>query len=335
MSETLGERFPWLAGQPVIDGLWPWSRPFLPAGADFAQQIARYRAAGFAHVSLTIASGQENEQDALANLGELSRLLRAADIPLARSAEAIRAYHAVGQISASFHFQSATPFSRGLDLVDAFFTAGIDRAILAYNEANIFADGCHEPRNAGLSARGAELVRRMDRVGMRVDLTHCGERTIWDVLELDLSRPPIFSHSNARAIYEHERNITDAQIRAMAEAGGYIGVNGVGFFLGVEGSAILPEIARHLAHIAGIAGADRLGLGLDFMYLEGSDYGSYHSQKGRWPRGYPTPPWSFFEPDQLGELVGELERTGFSQAEIRGILGENYLRLATPAGLAS
>lgn len=335
MSSALTQRFPWLAGAPVIDGLWPWSRPYLPAGADFARQIARYADAGFTHVSLTVASGQESEIEALANLGELSRLLREAGVPLASTAQQMAAAQAEGRISASFHFQSATPFSRNLDLVEAFFTAGIGRAILAYNEANVFADGCHEPRNAGLSARGRDLVRRMDAVGMRVDLTHCGERTSFDVLEMGLIHPPIFSHSNARVLFEHERNITDAQIRAAAEAGSYVGVNGVGFFLGVEGAAIPAEIARHLAHIAGIAGADRIGVGFDFMYLEGSDYGFYHSQKERWPRGYPTPPWSFFEPEQLGDLVVALEGQGFLPDQIRGILGGNYLRLAMPAGGAA
>jgi membrane dipeptidase len=72
-----------------------------------------------------------------------------------------------------------------------------------------------------------------------------------------------------------------------------------------------------------------VGLGLDFMYLEGSDYGFFHAAAGRWPRGYPSPPWHFLQPEQMGALVDELERAGFGQKEIVGILGENYLRLAT------
>lgn len=335
MTNALLDRFPWLQGAPVIDGLWPWSRPFLPPGADFGEQVGRFREAGFSHVSLTVASGQETASEALANLGQLARLLADSGVSLARSAAEITATQGEGRLSASLHFQSATPFSRDLDLVDAFFLAGVGRAILAYNEANIFADGCHEPRNAGLSARGRELVRRMDAVGMRVDLTHCGERTTFDVLEMDLNCPPIFSHSNARALFEHERNLTDAQIRAAAEAGCYIGVNGVGFFLGAEGPDLPCEMARHIAHMASVAGVDRIGLGLDFMYLEGSDFAFYHNHKARWPRGYPTPPWTFFAPERLSDLVAALEKIGFSRDEIRGVLGANYLRLALPAGGAA
>lgn len=332
MSNALVKRFPWLDGAPVIDGLLPWSRPYLPADANFADQMQRFQQAGITHVSLTVASGRESETDALSNLGELSRLTRDAGIVLTRTAGEIAVAQKEGRFSASLHFQSATPFSRDLQLVDAFFQAGIGRAILAYNEANVFADGCHEPRNAGLSAYGRELVALMDRAGMRVDLTHCGARTTFDVLEMGLSHPPIFSHSNARALYDHERNITDEQIRAVAEVGGYVGVNGVGFFLGADGPDLPREVARHIAHISGIIGADRVGLGFDFMYLEGSDYAFYNRNKARWPRGYPTPPWSFFQPEQLGDLVAELETAGFDQDEIRGILGGNYLRLTVPGG---
>ena len=212
--------------------------------------------------------------------------------------------------------------------MDAFFAAGVRRAILAYNEANVFADGCHEPRNAGLSASGRRLIARMDHVGMIVDISHCGERTTFDAMEAPLSRAPIFSHSNARASYEHERNITDEQIKACARRGGYIGVNGVGFFLGVEGAKIPAAMAEHAAHIAGIAGADRVGLGLDFMFLENSDYAFFHQARGRWPRGYPEPPWSFLQPEQFGDLVLALEQKGFDRGEMKGLLGDNYLRLA-------
>jgi len=324
------DRFPWLKDGSIVDGLWPWSPGFLPAGADFGEQAERYRAAGFTHVSLTVASGTNTALDAMTLLGQQRRNLRQAGVTVARSREAIETQRAAGHFTASFHFQSSTPFSSATDLVDGFFHAGVDRAIVAYNEANIFADGCHEPRNAGLSARGRELVRRMDEVGMRIDLTHCGIRTTMDVLAMDLRRPPLFSHSNARALFDHERNITDDQIRAAAEAGSYVGLNGVGFFLGVDGPAIPDAIARHAAHIAERCGADRIGLGLDFMYLDGSDYGFFHAARGRWPRGYPDPPWSFFQPEQLGDLVEALTATGFDQSEIRGILGENYLRLALP-----
>lgn len=318
----------------VCDGLLPWAQSFLPLGARLGEQLARFHAQGCNHISLTAAAGTDGPVEALARLGFLRREIAAAGdwLTIASDAASIRRAKAEGRLSVSFHFQSATPFASDLDLVEAFCAAGIDRAILAYNEANPFADGCHEPRNGGLSALGRRLITRMDACGMRIDLSHCGARTSFDALEADLRSPPIFSHSNARALFDHERNIADDQIRACAARGGYIGVNGVGMFLGVAGPRIPQAMARHLGHIAALAGPDRVGLGLDFMFLEGSDYGFYHAAKGRWPRGYPEPPWDFFQPEQVGDLVAALEAEGFGRSEIRGILGENYLRLALPIG---
>jgi membrane dipeptidase len=320
---------PWLADTIVCDGLLPWANDFLPPGASLAEQLRRFRANGVDHVSLTAAAGNEGTAAALARLGLLRRELREDGdwISIAGENDGILNAKANGKLSVSFHFQSATPFAGDLDLVDAFFAAGVRRAILAYNEANAFADGCHEARNAGLSALGRRLVERMDQVGMVVDISHCGERTAFDAMEAPLSRAPVFSHSNARTVYDHERNITDAQILACARRGGYIGINGVGFFLGVAGADIPGAMAEHAAHIAGIAGVERVGLGLDFMFLEQSDYGFYHRAKGRWPRGYPEPPWSFLQPEQFGDLVQSLERKGFDRNELKGLLGGNYLRL--------
>ncbi|MCK6452498.1 MAG: dipeptidase [Alphaproteobacteria bacterium] len=323
-------RHPAIADAIVCDGLLPWTRAFLPPGADLGRVLKRFHTAGVDHISLTAAAGADRAAEALARIGFLRRAVAALG-PWARLAdapEAVRQARADGALSVALHFQTATPFAGDLDLVDGFKAAGIGRAILAYNTANVFADGCHEQRNAGLSALGRRLIERMDAAGMVVDLSHCGERTSLDALEAPLERPPVFSHSNARALYDHERNITDAQIRACAARGGYVGVNGVGMFLGAEGAAIPRAMADQLAHIAAIAGADRVGLGLDFMYLEGSDYGFFHAGRGRWPRGYPEPPWSFLEPEQLGDLVDAIAAKGFSAAEMRGILGENYLRLA-------
>lgn len=316
---------PWLSGVAICDGLLPWTRPFLPPGADLGGYLDRLARSGYDHVSLTVAAATEDAGQALSTLGWLSAQLRAAGIPVAHDPDGIESARNGGRLSVSFHFQTATPFLADLDLVDAFYAAGVRRAILAYNAANAFADGCHEPRNAGLSAAGRRLVERMDNVGMRVDLSHCGERTTLDVMAMDLRHPPLFSHSNARALFDHERNITDRQIRAIAGRDGYVGINGVGFFLGADADAIPAAMARHMAHVAEIAGAERVGLGVDFMYLDRSDYRFFHDSRATWPRGYPAPPWDFLQPGQLGALVAELEAVGFAPAEVAGILGGNYL----------
>jgi membrane dipeptidase len=322
---------PWLSEAIFCDGLLPWTAEFLPPRASLPAQLVRFHDCGCDHISLTVAAGRDGPEVAMARHGFLLRELASLGerVQIASDAATIRRARHEGRLSIAFHFQSATPFGRDLDLVTAFRQLGISRSILAYNESNIFADGCHEPRNAGLSAAGRHLIKRMDEAGMIVDLSHCGERTTFDVLEAASTRPPIFSHSNARAIFDHERNITDAQIRAVAQRSGYIGINGVGMFLGAAAKDIPSAMAKHAAHIARIAGPDKVGLGFDFMFLEGSDYGFFRGGADRWPRGYPAPPWDFIQPEQFGDLLTALENAGFGRDEIIGLLGENYLRFAT------
>lgn len=313
----------------VCDGLLPWHGDFLPPGADLARMLDRYIAAGFGHVSITVAAGTDTAEDALAAIGRLQRqLVPLADrVRLVDGADDLRRTAAEGVFSVGLHFQTSTPLHGDPDTVDAFRALGVNRAILAYNQANLAADGCHEPRNGGLTALGRALVQRMADVGMIVDLSHCGERTSLEAMELCPGRV-VFSHSNARALFGHERNITDEQIRACAARGGFIGVNGVGFFLGADAAAIPGAVADHIAHIAAIAGADHVGLGLDYMYLDGSDHAFFHRSRERWPRGYPPPPWRFLQPEQLEELVSALGQRGFGADETAGILGGNYVRLS-------
>ncbi len=328
MAGDWREERPWLAECIVADSTLPWTETFLPPGADLAATLARFHASGFDHVSLTAAAGRDSATAALSTLASLRAAVAAAEhLELACDRAGLRAAKRAGRLSVSFHFQTTTPILGDLALIEPFRALGVTRALLAYNERNLAADGCHEPANAGLSALGRRAVRAMDEAGLVLDLTHCGERTSLEAIELSGQRP-LFSHSNARALFEHERNITDEQIKACAARGGWIGVNGVGFFL-AEGACDIPEaMSRHLAHMADLVGPEHLGLGLDFMYLEGSDYGFYRRAPERWPRGYPPPPWDFVQPEDLADLVRALEARGFSRAEVGGILGDNYLRIA-------
>ncbi len=319
---------PWLADTAVSDSTLPWTQTFLPPGADLAAVLARFQAQGIDHVSLTAAAGKDDAETALRCLARLRREIdEASHLILALDRESVVAAKAAGRISVSFHFQTTTPFLGDLGLIEPFRALGVTRALLAYNERNAAADGCHEPGNAGLSALGRRAVQAMEQGGMILDLSHCGERSSLEAMEICSGRP-LFSHSNARALFDHERNITDQQIKACADRGGWIGVNGIGMFLG-EGRLDIPEaMSRHLAHMAELVGAAHLGLGFDFMYLEGSDYGFYHRAKERWPRGYPPPPWAIFQPEQMENLVLALEARGFAEAELKGLLGDNYLRIA-------
>jgi len=317
---------PWLTDLVVCDSTLPWSATFLPSHADLGKVLRRFHASGIDHISLTAASGKDDLATALGRLTFLRQTVSQLEgVTFAATAQDIRSAASQGLQSVSFHFQTTTPLQDNIDLVEPFVALGVVRALLAYNERNAIGDGCHEAANGGLSALGKRLISRMSQCGMTVDLSHCGERTSLDAIECSITAP-VFSHSGVRALYEHERNISDAQIRACGARGGFIGINGVGFFLGAADAALPRVMSEHAAYIAELSGVDSVGLGLDFMYLEGSDYGFFHQGRTRWPRGYPEPPWSFFQPEQMGALVGELEKRGFDRQGVRKILGENYTR---------
>lgn len=155
---------PWLDATIVCDGLLPWASNFLPPGANLAEQLPRLHANGIDHVCLTTAGGSESAVDALGRLGLLWQELgmRGDRVSIANDDDAIKAAKAKRKMSVSFH--TVTPFIGNLDLVNAFLGAGVRGVLLADNQANVFADGCHEPRNAGLSSLGRRLTERMDAV---------------------------------------------------------------------------------------------------------------------------------------------------------------------------
>lgn len=140
---------------------------------------------------------------------------------------------------------------------------GVRSLCLTWNNRNEIADGVAEMETGGgLTNFGREVVREMNRLGMLIDVSHLAERGFWDVLELS-EAPVIASHSNARAVWDHPRNLTDEQIRGIAQKGGIIGINFVAEFVGPKGCN-LEHLWQHIDHICSLVGDDFLGFGSDF-----------------------------------------------------------------------
>ncbi|MDI3327253.1 MAG: dipeptidase [Alicyclobacillaceae bacterium] len=138
---------------------------------------------------------------------------------------------------------------------------GVRVVSLTWNEANGLADGVGEPRGAGLTARGREFVREIGRLSGVVDVAHLAERGFWDVLE-EARGPVMCSHANVRAVWPHRRNLTDGQLRALAEAGGVVGLTFVPAFIGPKGD--LEELLLHVDHALRVAGTRHVAFGSDF-----------------------------------------------------------------------
>ena len=181
---------------------------------------------------------------------------------------------------------------------------GVRTLGLTWNHANWAADGVLEPRGGGLTARGRKLVEECHRLGMALDVSHLSERGFWELLELSADAP-IASHSNAKTLCAHPRNLSDEQIRALIACGGRIGITFVPYFLRADGEASIDDVLRHLEHICSLGGSKHVGFGSDFDGIDRHVRGLAH-------------------PGQYAQLAEELCKR-YSADEAEGFLRKNWL----------
>lgn len=200
-------------------------------------------------------------------------------------------------------------YAIGKDLanVERFRKRGVVYMTLCHNGNNdLCGSARHNEAGLGVSAFGAEVIREMNRVGMMVDISHAGERTFYDALDIS-SRPIVASHSSARALCDHPRNLTDDQLRALAAKGGVAQVTLYHGFLRKEGTATLLDAVEHLNHMVNVMGIDHVGIGTDFDGDGGVNGCASAAELINFTR----------------RLLGER----YSEADIRRIWGGNFLRV--------
>ena len=303
--------------------------PFSAEHPGREEALEAFHRNGVGFVSLTVGGDYGGTGPTIHNIADVRAMLltRSDQMLFVRSVPEIRAARAAGKLAVGFHFQGSGSLEANPHMVSLLYDLGIRHMLLVYNQMNAAATGCHERVDSGLSRFGLKLVDEMNRVGMVVDCTHTGYRATMDIMDAS-SAPVIFSHSNARALYDHERNITDEQALRCARGGGLVGVCGVGKFLSEAGTARVEDLLAHIRHYADLLGPDHVVLGVDWVYFLEHMYRKVALYPDRWPKGYPPPPWHYFSPEQMPALADALLTAGFTETEAVGILGENFLRLA-------
>ncbi len=227
-----------------------------------------------------------------------------ADVTVVRRANDILEAKANGRPALILAVENADCTEGRLNVLRALYELGVRSIGLTHNVSSCAADGCLEARpGVGLTHFGVRLVQEMNRIGMLVDLAHVSESAFYSALEVT-SKPVIFSHGNARALWDHPRNLTDAQLKALAANRGVIGLSYVLMFIDKEKPS-LERFLDHVDHVADVAGVDVIGLGGDFD-------------------GGGTLLASAVEVFRITE--GLLKR-GYSEADVRRVLGGNVLRV--------
>jgi membrane dipeptidase len=240
-----------------------------------------------------------------------------------------------GKLAVAFDIEGMNALNGDINMVGLYHALGVRQMLFAYNLNNEAAGGCHDT-DVGLTKFGRAIVREMNRAGMIVDCSHAAYRTTMDIMA-ESAKPVVFSHSNPIAVCDHQRNIRDEQIKACARTGGVVGINGMGIFLG-DNDIGCDTLLRHICHVCDLAGADHVGFGFDYSPAIGVDIGALlRGRPDYWPPGqrYDTPGIKHAGPSQVPGLVDGLLDRGFAEKEIRGILGENFRRVATAAWAAA
>lgn len=173
--------------------------------------------------------------------------------------------------------EGGDPLAGDLSRLDLFFEKGVRLMGLTWNGRNELIDGIGaSPDPQGLTPFGIAVVRRMNELGMVIDLSHAAAPGFWQTLERSL-QPVVVTHANAHRLCPHPRNLSDDQIRAIAEIGGVIGVTFVPNFLRQDGPASLDDVLRHVDYLVDMIGSEHVAFGSDYDGIKASPSGLEHA----------------------------------------------------------
>lgn len=249
-------------------------------------------------------------------------------LALVTTAAAIDAVRAEGRLGIVIGVEGAEALGTHMGYFRMFHALGLRVLTLTWHQRNLVADGVSEPSGSGLSNLGREVVQEADRLGVLLHVSHASPRTVLDVLEHS-SRPIVASHSNARALHDHERNLPDELVRAIAERGGVIGVVFIARFV-AEGRATIDDVVRHVLHLCEVGGPQSVALGPD--YVDGCHDLIIDSRRVAGPH-QPIDEASipFVEGlegvEGIPDLTAALLRAGLDEVTVTGILGRNAARV--------
>jgi membrane dipeptidase len=212
-----------------------------------------------------------------------------------------------GKVAALLAIEGAESLQGDLGVLRVLYRLGVRMLSFTWNWRTPFADGLDAKRSEGkLTDLGVDALREMERLGMVLDVSHISDSCFWDVVDLK-EGAFIASHSNCRDVCDHQRNLTDDMIRALADHGGVMGMNFAPSFVDKD-EATVERMVDHIDHIVDLVGPDHVGLGSDFD-------------------GIGSTPVGLEDASKMPNITRELVRREYSDDDVVKILGGNYLRV--------
>lgn len=223
--------------------------------------------------------------------------------------------------------EGAEPVGFDLWMLDVLYELGVRMVGLTWNRRNQFADGVAESESGGLSRLGRALVARCAELRVVVDLAHASPRTFWDVLEHPAEPTVVVSHAACRALVDHPRNLTDEQLRGLAERNGVLGIMLHPLVLGV--GATVESAVNHIDHAVAVMGGEHVGLGGDFIRQVSRAVGTANVADALLPDGMALDAAleELAGPADYPTLVTALRARGYAGEHLAAVLGGSFLRV--------
>ncbi len=253
-----------------------------------------------------------------------------------RSGEDVRRARESGRTAIFFGFQNPSPIEDDIGLVEIVHALGARFMQLSYNNQSLLATGCYEAEDPGITRMGRQVIKEMNRVGLVVDMSHSAERSTLEAIEIS-ERPIAITHANPSFWHPALRNKSDDVLRALGQSGGMLGFSAYPHHLKDKSACTLESFCEMIARTAELMGPERIGIGTDLCQDQPNSVVEW-MRVGRWTKeidygegsrsdaGFPPMPSWFRDNRDFGNIEVGLRATGLGDAEVAGVVGENWLR---------
>ena len=311
-------------------------------------KVEALRRSGITALSMNMVSGEARLRGVESMFAEAKKMIGEWDDFVTNHADVftkvtdtagLRRVKRSGKVGFIYNFQMSAPFGWDLAKIDVFHAMGVRQVQLIGGRRNFLADSCWEPTNAGLSRYGYDVVAAFADKGVIVDLSHVGEQSALDAIRAS-TKPVIFSHSGCLALCPHPRNVSDRNIKAMAEGGGVFCVYNQSGWLTKDPEISMDHFLAHVDHVIDIAGEDHVAFGsdqdaVDMTAMRPDEVERHQATFERRRADYPELDWDVHHmrvpelshPKRLLHLAQAMRQRGYRTQTIEKILGGNYVRV--------